>query len=66
MIERLALGALGSTSAMTRILALLAVLAVIIVALRPRERPAVMRPPSWVEPEDGVQPADPYPASLLT
>jgi hypothetical protein len=85
---------------MTRILALLAVLAVIIVALRPREKPAVMHPahdrellgsppsanissaygvmyrsytspnvrptsPSWNEPEDGVQPSDPYPTSLL-
>jgi hypothetical protein len=29
------------------------------------ERPAVMRPPSWNEPEDGVQSGDPYPASLL-
>ena len=43
------------------VLALLAI--VLILALRHREPDrAVMRP--WHEPEDGIQPADPYPASL--
>ena len=43
-------------------LALLAIL--LVVALRRREPDrAVMRP--WREDDDGVQPGDPYPASLL-
>jgi hypothetical protein len=46
---------------MTRILALLAALAALI-ALWPRKSPAVT---SWDEPEDAVQPTDPYSASLL-
>jgi hypothetical protein len=64
---------------MTRILAALAALAVILVALRRRKAPAVMRQPTRLTLQPGtsnpaevifvgylgLQPSDPFPASLL-